>query len=80
MQSDSVNSTVEYYLLLPNLFICNPFSFSTVKAGSASEGVPRLEAGATWKAGEPNVKQARRAECEASSERQIAGGTIYMIW
>ena len=48
--------------------------------GSAPEGVARLEGGATWKAGEPNVKQAGRAEREACWERQIAGGAIYMIW
>jgi len=42
--------------------------------GSASEGLARLEGEATWKAGEPNVKQV------ASWERQIAGGAIYMIW
>ena len=52
----------------------------TVKMGSVSEGLARLEGEATWKAGEPNMKQAGRAEWEASWERQIAGGAIYMIW
>ena len=45
----------------------------TVKMGSVSEGLARLEGEATWKAGEPNVKLAGR-------DKSHSGGAIYMIW